>query len=52
MRLNEKDRKYIAMRKNFLKERRQLIYERCKINKKLREINIAMEAWDRALITL
>lgn len=42
--------RYITHRKKMLKEEMFLIYDRDKINKKIREVRKEMGSWDRFLI--
>lgn len=43
-------KKYIDQRKSNLKELRNLIYERSKLNSKIRFIQREMNNWDRVLL--
>ena len=45
-----KDKQYIKIRKQLLKEMQEAVYERTKINKKIRRIKRDMERWDSYLI--
>lgn len=48
--MQKNEKRYISHRKKILKEKINLIYDRNKINQRLRKINKDLDGWDRWLI--